>query len=337
VKPLSETRVEVKFSEKIKYSPVVMAGSHIVQFNDKSTSDNITFTGSIPYTIGTAKIKVTSYQDLSGNYGDAYSKDAEFTEDVTSPILMGSEIKIFNDKAYLILHYDEEVNPINGYHEINGTRDVITSIRTRTYGVSEDVKVLSYLKANGADKNDLKSVMIDISDSGDFPRGLYNVEIPYALVEDLSINENLSPETNLSFEIKKNASDGKKPYIVSSPYVASDNSYISMTFTEELEEDSALDLMNYTLNGIYSFKKAELSDDNKTVKLILAANNVNFSGKKILSVRNVCDIAGNIMDDYDSIVVIKENQKPFVDYAVLDDYNSIRVVALIVDYNWKRG
>lgn len=324
IKVISPEKVEVTFSEKLKYPPIVMVGSSPVYFDNYSSSDNITFLGTCYYTLGKNTVKVISYQDLSGNFGDKVERELDFKADKTAPRLTSVEKKVFNNKIYLVLNFDRYVNPFNLFTTIQGTRELKTQIQTLSFPFAATVNAASYLKENGADKNNLKSVIIDISNIAVFPIGTYKVKINPGLVVDFSNNYS-SEITNVTFTCDGYYNDGKELSILGSPQVSLDYSYIDIEFSKDINDKTALDLSNYRINGQCIFQRVE-KKNSRNIRLILASDHVNYSGYRTFEINGVTDDAGNKIEKYQSIIYLGENKKPYVDYAILKDKNTISVV-----------
>ncbi|EYE89866.1 hypothetical protein Q428_00280 [Fervidicella metallireducens AeB] len=324
IKVISPEKVEVTFSEKLKYPPIVMVGSSPVYFDEYSSSDNITFLGTCYYTLGKNTVKVISYQDLSGNFGEKVERELDFKAEKTSPRLTGVEKKVFNNKMYLVLNFDRYIKQFNSSLIIQGTRELKTQIQTLSFPFAATVNAASYLKENGADKNNLKSVIIDISNIAVFPTGTYKVKINPGLIMDFSNNYS-SEITNVTFTCDGYYNDGKELFIVGSPQVSWDFSYIDIEFSKDISDKTALDVSNYRINGQCIFQRVE-KRSNKNIRLILASDHINYSGYRTLEINGVTDDAGNKIDKYQSIIYLGENKKPYIDYAVLKGKNTISVI-----------
>jgi hypothetical protein len=303
----------------------VYVGKNPVWFDNSSSSDNKTFTGTVSQTYGNITAKVVSYKDMSNNEGSLFQQDVDFKYDSVQPKLADSELLSFNNRFYLVLHYDEDVN-INGSFTIYGTYTYKIGDHEYPCSFSRTVTPVAYSKAYGADVNDRKSIMIDITNNSYYPPYDYEITIPLGAVKDLGDSQMPSMEGEITFSKAAYVSDKSKPYVKGIPEVSDDFSYIDIAFSEEIDLNSVLELENYKANGIVIFNRAELSNDKSSIRLYIAKNLVEYSGDRMLDITGIKDIYGNAMDKYRKIVYIRENDKPYIDYAVVENRTYIKIV-----------
>ncbi|WP_163195310.1 hypothetical protein [Clostridium thermarum] len=316
---LSDIKLSVKFTEKLKNAPVATVGGNAVVF---TSEDNITWVGTFDQTTGVKVVAIEAgYLDMSGNAGDAYSTLKQITADTTKPTLVSSEIKTFSNKQYLVLTYSEDVDPATA-NVISGTK-VKDYITTSFSGVSVAVK--AYTKANGADADNAKAVMFELDDTN-FTVGAYTLNIPANFVKDKASTPNLSDATSVSFtKGTLTVNDTSAPTVIANPSISSDNKKVTIKFSESLDYATALNIDNYRVSGQPIFTNAIFDGDDKTVTLTVASGSITYSGDRLITVTGVKDKAGNVNTSYSKILNFKENVAPYVASAKLTDANKITV------------
>ncbi|XID95970.1 Ig-like domain-containing protein [Paenibacillaceae bacterium WGS1546] len=111
--------------------------------------------------------------------------------------------------------------------------------------------------------------------------------------------------------------DTTKPQIVSQPVRLSNGSY-ELTFSEPLDQASATNASNYQFSGGLRMKTLQLSADQR--KVIFTTTGQTDGRNYQLTVRNVKDLAGNVMDTRSDLYLIgnNDNTKPKVSEVKID-------------------
>jgi hypothetical protein len=315
--------VTIKFSEKI----AVGAGNVVATVNgisaDLDTNASLDATGT-ELTVrdasfqGTLNVVVAGFADVAGNAGDSKTFLVTFPVDETKPTVKSAEVKTIDNKNYLVLTFSEDVtvtntaaNDITGtYVNQNGVEGTITPIDDTATSVS----------AVSGTKNQVK-VLIDGQEKGN-----YTVTLPAGLVTDVVGNANDS--VSVSYAVGNVASETVKPFITDSDsdpsngydgitVQSTDNNTITIKFSEKLPT-SALNLGNFLIEGSQVFEKAVFTDTNQdTIKLTLKEGAIKTSGNYLLTVKDVADLNGNVMNTVNTTVSLTENDVPGLTSAVL--------------------
>jgi hypothetical protein len=295
---LSDTRLSITFSEKIKAAPIVKIGLETVKF--AARSDGITWTGTIAIpTTGLRKVAITAFEDVSSNAGKSVTISKEFAVDNTAPVLIRSEAKVFNSKLYLVLHYLEDVDAVPGGKIIQIGR--FTPNVGYQFTTVVPVTPLAYTKANGADADDTKTLMLDISDDTMFPLGEYSGSLPTAFVQDKAtiVNTSMGGDVRFRKEIAM--------IIDGLPSVSPNNKTLTVHYSQAVDYATALNIANYTVNGEAIFKSAIFDGDDQTVALTIAPGTITYSGDRLVSISGVKNKVGYFNTAYSSMVEFKEN------------------------------
>ncbi|WP_304942468.1 hypothetical protein [Vallitalea guaymasensis] len=99
--------------------------------------------------------------------------------------------------------------------------------------------------------------------------------------------------------VHANGDDQVKPEVVK--VIAVGDNMVEITFNEELDETTAEDISNYSIEQPYGAKlkldiySAELNDAKN--KVIITTNEQNNYSVYMLSISNVVDVAGNVIDN----------------------------------------
>jgi trimeric autotransporter adhesin len=323
INPLSDARVSITFSEKLNAAPTATIGGNAITFD--ASTDGITWTGSVAAPApGVQPVAITAFTDMSGNAGTAVTVVKQFTADTTAPTVVSSEVKVFANKPYLVLHFSEDVAPVVGGQTITGTR--VKDYVSNTFTTGVNVTPIAYTKLNGADVDDTKAVMLDISSDTVFPVGSYTVSLPASFVQDKALPVNPNAATSLTFtKGTLTVNDTTAPTVNALPTVSADNKYVTVHFSEAMDYASALNVANYKVSGQSIFTSAIFTTDNQTVTLTVAPGSITYSGDRLIQVSGAKDLAGNLNTAYSDIVTFNENVAPYVASAKLVDANTITV------------
>lgn len=320
VDALSDARISIKFSEKLKTIPVATVGGNAVNFDQ--SEDGITWTGSFnKVTTSVQPVVISSYMDMSSNAGDQVTVVKQFVADITNPVLNSSEVKVFNNKAYLVLNYSEDV-------EVGMIQSPFVGIKVKNYISTEfttQIQAKEYNKSNGADADNAKALMVELPDST-FEAASYTITLPLGFAKDKAITPNLSAEKVVTFTKGTiTINDKEAPTVNALPTVSSDNKTVTIKFSESVDYATALNVANYTVSGQSIFTNAIFTGDDKTVTLTVAPGSITYSGERLVTVSGVKDKAGNVNTLYRGIVNFSENVAPTVASAKLVDATHIEV------------
>lgn len=255
---------------------------------------------------GAKKISFVNFKDLQGNaQTTAYEKFVTFSADQTPPALISNTTA--GTKLYLTLNEDT----------------VLTGGGTVTVLTPDNIEKTLTLSTSGAvnlsnDGSDLKTVIIDLGSTIVSKAGTYKVTIPSGAIADAATNSQGYTVT-ATFNT---AADTTKPTLLMNGTSVHNNAVIQTSgspseFTIEFSEkvdSSALNVNNYKLNGANVFESAVFVGDTNKVKLTVRSGAIDVSGKYLLTVSGIKDLAGNTMDavTYEENATINENVAPTV-------------------------
>ncbi|WP_158570772.1 Ig-like domain-containing protein [Exiguobacterium sp. AM39-5BH] len=259
---------------------------------------------------GIKDITVTSFSDVAGNIGDAKTSLVNFPVDTVNPTVASKEVKVIDNKLYLVLTFSEDVTVTNtAANNITGTYINESGVEKTVAAIDDTTTNVSAVSGT---KNQVK-VLIDAQEKGN-----YNVTLPAGLVTDVVANANVS--SSVAYTVGTSTSEKIKPSVVSS-IQSGNNNEITVLFSEEVGA-SALDLNNYLIEGSVIAEKAVFTTDAKTtVKLTLKEGAIKKSGTYNFTVKNVADVVGNVMETETSQKYFEENDKPALTSAVLTSNN----------------
>jgi hypothetical protein len=121
----------------------------------------------------------------------------------------------------------------------------------------------------------------------------------------------------ISWTYTSTPDDTTKPYIVSQP-VRLPNKVFEITFSEPVEQNSATNANNYLLNNGLKIRTLQLSSDSR--KAMFTTSDQSDGKTYQLTVRNVRDLAGNVMDTRNDLYFVgsNDNTKPKVNEVKID-------------------
>lgn len=306
---VNDKKVKVTFSEKLSGNPTITIGGNATTVTSDDTGTVYTATLGSALS-GLQSVAVSSYSDLASNAGDAYSKVVELKADTTAPKLVSSEVKKIDGIEKLILTFDENVNPKNTV-QVLGASDRYTNTDgiNVAFGTTFTTNTASNFALYNAVDGESKSVALDITD---LPKGTYTLNLPNGIVEDLASSANAYGEAKSITFVRTTNSLTTKPALDANTsgngVTTIDNSTIEFTFTQAVD-NSALNLANYNIDGI-SLASAVFYGNNKTVRVKLADNANAVSGTRTITVRNITNTSGIVMDNAITSEVINENVAP---------------------------
>ena len=122
------------------------------------------------------------------------------------------------------------------------------------------------------------------------------------------------------------AKDTTKP-VVSSAVVTGNTEY-TVVFNEKVDPATATNIANYTIDNKLVVLKAEIDSADKTGKTVILTTSEQTVGSIYnITIQNVTDVAGNVMDKYTSLFggMAKDTIKPSAPTIVVTDNNKVSV------------
>ncbi|GEB31351.1 hypothetical protein [Brevibacillus parabrevis] len=319
---ISDKVFTVSFSEKLKADPTIAVGGTPLVWDTNATiskdSTGLVYTVTLTNPVsGLQAVAVSSYNDLSNNPGDAYSKVVNFAADTTAPTVASYKVEKIAGVEYLVLTYSEDVTPINA-KTINYTQ-VVDGVESTGSIVTAAGNFSLYNPVSGKSK----SVKLDLST---LVNGQYTLSLPVGLVQDLASTPNNSAATTSSVTFTRGSNSDTTAPEVTSVANGADNNTVLVNFNEKLDVASALNINNYSIEAA-QIKSAVFTTNGATatVKLTLEAGSVTASGERNITIKNVKDAAGNVITASTKVVNLIENVAPTVTSAKLTDTNEVTV------------
>ncbi|MGG1290919.1 S-layer homology domain-containing protein [Bacillus smithii] len=307
VEVVNNKTVKVTFSEKLSANPTIKIGGTAAAISSVD-STGLVYTATLASGLtGLQSVEVSNYSDLAGNDGDTYTKVVELKADTTAPKLVSSQVVKVNGIEKLVLTFDEEVAPQSGVTFIAATDKYVDDNNVqKTVGSALTTSASNfalYNPVNGASK----SVALDISS---LPKGKYTVSLPANLVEDLSSNS-YSEGKQITF-VRGTDSLTTKPTldntVDTNGVEVVDNDTLRFTFTQNLDA-SALNLSNFNINGL-ALSKAVFDGDTKHILVTIAPGANTWTGTHTITVSNIKNASGLVMDTVTTTENMKENVAP---------------------------
>ncbi len=334
VTAVNDTNLIVKFSEAIDTTgtyftldvaqsgtPVNVTTSEATVNKDK-TEVNVDLTdgafGAFAFT-GLKRIDIAGYKDLSGNAGNAFNKLVNFVSDIDAPEVTSTTVETIGGVRYIVVKYNEDVvlTPAN----LTTVTYVADGVQKTLAGGIASSAVIAHTDTDIKD-----TILINTEDydgsSTVLPEGAYSITLPAALVADSASNNSASKVVNATVG-KLSPVDVTKPGI--SSVTVTDNDTVTVVFSEEVTNESALNVANYTIDGVNVFDSAIFSGDKTTVLLTLKDGIIDINGDRLIEIKNVADKAGNVMNAYSDTKTFTENVKPQMLSAEIVDTNKVLV------------
>ena len=308
VEAVNDKTVKVTFSEKLSGNPTIKIGGTTATVSVDSTGLVYTATLASAKT-GIQAVEVSSYSDLSGNAGDVYTKVVELKADTTAPKLVSSQVVKVNGVEKLVLTFDEEVDPQTGVTFISSTDKYIDDNNTQKAVGSTLATSASNFTLYNAVNGKSKSVALDISS---LPKGTYTVSLPNGLVKDLASTPNAYAEGKQITFVRDTDSLTTKPAldvtVDTNGVEVVDNNTLRFTFTQNLDA-SALNLSNFNINGL-ALSKAVFDGDTMHILVTIAPGANTWTGIHTITVSNIKNVSGLVMDTVTTTESMKENVAP---------------------------
>ncbi len=322
IEAVNTKTVKVTFSEKLLSNPTIKIGGQTASVSVDSTGLVYTATLANALSEGVYAVEVSDYKDLAGNQGDTYTKVVQLKADTTAPKFVSSQVVKIDGVEHLVLTFDEEVTTTGSsitvvdkddkYIDENNVLKVVGTSLTTT---SDNFKL--YLPTDGKSK----SVALNISS---LPKGTYTVTLPKNLVSDLAGN-GYDERKQITF-VRGSDSLTTKPALDKAyddnGVKADNNNELVFAFTQNLDA-SALNLSNFNINGL-AVTKAVFDTDTKRIRVTLAPGANTWTGTHVITISNIKNTSGLVMDTVTVSEFMKENVAPTFT-ATLTSADVIRV------------
>jgi hypothetical protein len=258
---------------------------------------------------GPNTVKIVGYADPSGNEGAVFSKLVDFKADTTKPSVVSTKVETVDNVRYIAVEFSEEVtlNP----QDLN-----FSFIQD---GVLNTGKIsASALSLADLNKDKINETLLINTEASELKSGEYTIALPSALVADTSQNTNSNNAASVKVTLGElTSNDTTKPGISELVIQEANNNTIEVSFSEEVSNETALNLANYTVEGKQVFSKAVFIGNKSTVRLTLNEGAVKLNGDYQLEISNIQDKAGNVLDAYKVTKALTENTTPALASAVL--------------------
>lgn len=321
IEAVNTKTVKVTFSEKLLSNPTIKIGGQPASVSVDSTGLVYTATLSNALSEGVYAVEVSDYKDLAGNSGDAYTKVVQLKADNTAPKFVSSQVVKIDGVEHLVLTFDEEVTTGSNITVVQSSdkyideNNVLKTVDTALTTTSDNFKL--YLPTDGKSK----SVALNISS---LPKGTYTVTLPSGLVSDLASNA-YAERKQITF-VRGSDSLTTKPALDTAydgnGVKADNNNELVFAFTQNLDA-SALNLSNFNINGL-TVTKAVFDGDTKHIRVTLAPGANTWTGTHVITISNIKNTSGLVMDTVTVNEYMKENVAPTFT-ATLTSADVIRV------------
>lgn len=272
---------------------------------------------------GVYNVVVSTFIDVNGNTTASQTKAVSMVKDVTGPAYVSNQILDIAGTKYLVLTFGEKAAAGSF---IDTAADITTSY-VDTAGILQTGSLIlvgpatnAMTEYNPTGALTVDSVKIDIANQ---VAGTYTITIPAGLVQDDLTNSNLPKQ--ITYSLNSTIADSTKPTATVTAFQIADNDTVTVTFSENVEMASALNLANYTVDGLNVFKTAVFNTTTKVVDLTLNENAISYAGNHAFTIANVKDLAGNTMMTNTTVQTAIENTRPVITKAELTAANVITI------------
>ena len=264
---------------------------------------------------GTLTVEVgNGFEDYAGFNAAAKTFEVDVVEDSAAPEVVGYE-DASRDEVTLI--FDEDVR-FTGSEEIADFYHTNSGNTVDNDGGEPDVSISG------------KKVTLNFS-SNELPEGSAYVYIKSGALEDFWGNDNSTIKVKVEVDL-----DDTKPVVEE---VEFDGEDIVITFSEELDGDSAKDTDNYTVvnpeGKELSIRTASYeanADDEGVVTLDIRDTNLK-KGNYELTIEGVEDLAGNTVVKYDTELELEDSAAPVYPSKIFVDEKETDEFILYVEFN----
>jgi hypothetical protein len=320
-----ETSIELEFDEELSAALVdggtvkVFKGSTLIAASVDS-DENPTFVLGLDYddvfttteTSANITVVVEGYKDVQGNLGQKITKTVVLKKDVTKPTVTKTSYDA--NTGLVTLTFSEGLDA--AAQAVYAPKLFVTDVN----GVKYDVEL-----ANDPTSTELVTVA-DVTqgaktiafNANDFANGTYTLNLQSGAFTDEANTANGIATTAVNFT-KGVSSDSDAPTFdfaaetVKGQFVA--------VFSEPVKggavNGSATALANYKLNGaaLPVGTTIYLNEEKTVATITLPENTVATSGVKLLTISNVQDLSGKVMDETTRTVGLTENTNPVLKSA----------------------
>lgn len=328
VEAASDKTIKVTFNEAVKANTVTTSNLRIkdsngfiyAQANAPTTTDNKTFTltlASNPFvgdaTTADFKVNIANVEDVAGNKMTSVVKDVTLTKDDKAPTYVATTDVT---TAGFNIEFSENVTK-------NGTPGI-------TIVSSKGVEVAGVV---GTVTNKKLAVTATLTEGE-----TYTYTLAKEAVQDTAWTPNKSEVVMGSFTVDGDE-DSSKPAVVTTggnePQISTtNNNYVVINFDEPVKggsvSGSATDVYNYKLDGKALPEGTVITLDSAmdTATIKLPAGSFSAAGTKQLTVQNIQDKAGNVLNTSTHAVTVVDTAAPVLKSATVNQYSSAFVVDL---------
>jgi len=280
------------------------------------TTNDVLFDSSKNETSVALTVKINGYKDLAGNVGVAVERNITVSKDTSKPTIVKAQYTHTPSAPAdntLTLTLSEAGAAANAA-ALQGATVGANFYITDTNGVRYDVAAPAITDdlAGGTDK----TIKIDLDTVGITTNGNYTLHVAAGAFTDQALNGgNANAAQSVTFEFTGAANaDKTKPTVAVT--TGANNGQITATYNEAVKggnvAGSATDVANYKLNGASLPAGTTITlDATRTVATItLPAGYVSTTATHVLTVSNVQDLAGNVINTNSQTVTVNENKSP---------------------------
>ncbi|WJQ81150.1 hypothetical protein [Brevibacillus brevis] len=308
----------------------LVQGGSVAALTLNETGTELTVKLSAPLTGGLHTVAVNNFVDASLNkQTTAFSKLVNFAADVTAPKVTGTTVQTVGGADSIIVSFDEEIkkaSPVPA-NAITGGKVVSENVE---YAVAPFGASTNLYDPDGDGKSNMLSIALPAGSKS----GAYTVTLAAGVVEDLAGVDNASGSLTFTYNPTTSSS---KPKVVDTDdnpnngasgvtaQAAGAPNEITVAFSKEVTDATALNVANYTVDGEQVFEKAVFVGDKKTVKLTLKPEAIKATASYSFQVKNVADAAGNVMDTVTFIQPFTETVTPTIKSAAVAGVDTLSI------------
>ncbi|WP_103108933.1 hypothetical protein [Brevibacillus reuszeri] len=324
VEALGYDKVKVTFNEKLSDPGKIAVGAGTaVAISTASTGNATVDSTGLVYTVtlagdnvqtadGVYTVTLTDFVDLNGNKTASATKAVSFKGDTTAPVFGSSRVEQIGSTQYLVVTYDDtNVQPQTAAGAITGTYIDADGIEKAANIVTTGNAIYD---PNLTGKSNAIQIALPAT-VADY--GTYTVTLPKGLVKDTAGNQSAAKQVTFTLG---QGSDTAKPKLTEANLTvqgALGADTVKAVFSKPLDKTTAQDVNNYLVDGVAVFSKAVFDTDTKTVKLTLKPGAIDLTGDRLVTVKNVKDVSGNVMETVNFSKGFTENVKPTLVSAAL--------------------
>lgn len=261
-------------------------------------------------------VKLNGYKDTAGNIGQAVERTVTVTKDTTKPSVTKAEYTFTagapaDNKVTLTV---SEETAVAAAAALQGSTPGANLYITDNNGVRYDVATVDITDALAGTTD--RTFTIDLDGVGITANGTYTLHIAAGTFTDASLNGgNDNAAQTISFNVTGVATDNGKPTVTVAP-VGGSNGVMTATYNEPVKggnvAGSATDVANYKLNGaaLPAETVITLNAARTVATITLPAGSLTTSGTQVVTVSNVQDLAGNVIETANQTVTLTENKSP---------------------------